>query len=430
MHSKKQNKGLLFFLALVLTASLAACSQTVSAEVIKSDKDRITSPDVSSEDLEMLVEGNNDFAFELYQALRTIENGNLFYSPHSISAALAMTYAGAREITAEQMAETLYFYLSQKDLHPAFNKLDIELAKRGEGAKGSNSEGFRLNIINAIWGQQNYHFSDDFLDVLSENYDAGLRILDFIDQTEESRKTINDWVSQQTEERIKDLIPRGAIDKLARLVLTNAIYFNAAWLYPFDDEATTEKHFTLLNGSQVPVSIMKQSQRFNYSENDNYQALEIPYDGQELSMVVLLPAEGEFEAFENRLSAGMVSDIIASLSNHQVILSMPKFKYESGFNLKDSLSAMGMPIAFSGGADFSGMTGSQDLCIDEIIHKAFISVNEAGTEAAAATAVIMQTVSVPSQQVDFNINRPFIYLIRDNATGTVLFVGSVVNPGA
>lgn len=430
MHFKKLNKGLLFFLSLVLTASLAACSQPVSAEVIKSDKDRITSPDVSSDELEMLVEGNNEFAFELYQALRTIEDGNLFYSPHSISVALAMTYAGARGMTAEQIAETLDFYLSQQDLHPAFNKLDLELVKRGEGAKGSDSEGFRLNIVNAIWGQENYHFLDNFLDVLAENYDAGLRILDFINQTEESRKTINDWVSQETEERIKDLIPKGAIDTLTRLVLTNAIYFNAAWLHPFDEDVTTEELFTLVDGSQVPVSMMKQSQRFNYSENDNYQAVEIPYDGQELSMVVLLPKEGYFKSFEENLSSDMVSGILDSLSNHQVILSMPKFKYESGFNLRDSLSAMGMPIAFTDGADFSGMTGSQDLCIDKIIHKAFISVNEAGTEAAAATAVIMQTVSVPSQQVDFNMNRPFIYLIRDNITGAVLFVGSVVNPGA
>ncbi|MFA5451221.1 MAG: serpin family protein [Dehalococcoidales bacterium] len=428
MHFKTLNKGLLFLLALILTASLAACSQTVSAEVLKSDKHRITSPDVSSAELETLVEGNSDFAYDLYHALRSIEDDNLFYSPHSISVALAMTYAGALGMTAEQIAETLHFYLSQDDLHPAFNQLDIELAKRGEGAKGSDGDGFRLNVVNAIWGQENYYFMDDFLDVLAENYDAGLRILDFIEDTEESRKVINDWVSQQTEERIKDLVPAGAIDALTRLVLTNAIYFNAAWLYPFDEEVTTEELFFLLDGSRLSVSMMKQEQRFNYTEGDYYQAIEIPYDGQELSMIILLPAEGYFKTFEENINADVVFGITESLSSHQVILSMPKFKYESRFNLKDSLADMGMPIAFTEGADFSGMTGAQDLSIAEVVHKAFISVNEAGTEAAAATAVIMQTVSAPSQQVEFNMNRPFIYLIRDNITGANLFVGRVVNP--
>ena len=216
----------------VVLLALTACGPASLGEVLRSGKERVTSPDVPDTDLTRLVEGNSTFAFDLYQALRG-EEGNLFYSPYSISIALAMTYAGARGETEQQMAETLKFLLSQEDLHPAFNSLDIELAKRGEGAEGKDEEGFRLNIVNAIWGQKDYAFLDAFLDVLAENYGAGLRLVDFINETEKSRVTINDWVSDQTEGRIEDLIPQGIITILTRLVLTNAIYFNAAWEYPF-----------------------------------------------------------------------------------------------------------------------------------------------------------------------------------------------------
>ena len=317
------------------------------------------------------------------------KEGNLFYSPYSISLALAMTYAGARGETAEQMADTLKFLLEQERLHPAFNWLDAELASRGEGAQGKDGEGFRLNIVNAIWGQKDYSFLSTFLDILAENYGAGLRILDFITETEASRLAINQWVSNQTEERIKDLIPEGAIDALTRLVLTNAIYFNAAWEYPFDEKVTADGPFYLLDGGQVIVPMMKQTESFGYTEGEGYQAVELLYDGGELSMVILLPASGKFEAFEEGLQAQQVDAIINGLQTTQVTLTMPKFEFESEFSLKDTLAEMGMPIAFSGGADFSGMTGNPELFISDVVHKAFVAVDEAGTEAAAATAVIM-----------------------------------------
>jgi len=428
------NRILIAVLAIVLLLPVIASiqmAQPVGGEVLKSDKERITSPDVSTSEQASLVEGNSAFAFELYQALKG-EEGNLFYSPYSISLALAMTYAGANGDTAQQMAATLQFMLEQDRLHPAFNWLDAELASRGEGAEGKDGEGFRLNIVNAIWGQKDYEFLTDFLDVLAENYGAGLRILDFITQTEKSRITINDWISDQTEGRIKDLIPQGAIDALTRLVLTNAIYFNAAWAYPFDEGMTADGPFYLLDGGQVIVPMMKQTESFGYTAGEGYQAVELQYDGDELSMVVLLPEAGKFEAFEEGLQAQQVDTIISGLQLTEVALTMPQFEFDSEFSLKDTLAGMGMPIAFSPGeADFSGMTANRELFISDVVHKAFVAVDEAGTEAAAATAVVVGTTAMPEEpSVEVTIDRPFIFLIRDIETGSILFVGRVMNPGA
>ena len=422
-------KALISVLIVSLVLPLIACNQSIGAELVMSDKPRETAPNVSEADLALLIQGNSAFAFELYQALRG-EDSNLFYSPHSISVALAMTYAGARNQTTEQMAATLQFLLEHDRLHPAFNWLDAELAKRGEGAEGKDGEGFRLNIVNAIWGQKDYEFLSDFLDTLAQNYGAGLRILDFINETEKSRLTINEWVSDQTEGRIKDLIPQGVIDALTRLVLTNAIYFNAAWDYPFDEDMTADDLFYLLDDGQVTVPMMKQTESFGYTEGDGYQAVELQYDGNELSMVIFLPEVGKFEAFEEVLQAQQVSNIISGLQPTLVALTMPKFEFDSEFSLKNTLSEMGMPIAFSGAADFSGMTGTLDLRISEVLHKAFISVDEAGTEAAAATAVIVGESGMPGQPVEVTIDHPFIFLIRDIETGAVLFVGRVMNPAA
>jgi len=397
--------------------------------VIKSDKPRVTSPNVDEADLATLVEGNSTFAFDLYQAIRE-SDGNLFYSPYSISLALAMTYAGAQGETAQQMADTLQFVLSRDRLHPAFNALDLELARRGEGAEGKDGEGFRLNIVNAIWGQKDYEFLSEYLDLLAENYGAGLRVLDFASAPEESRITINNWVSDQTEGRIEDLIPQGVINALTRLVLTNAIYFNAAWQYPFEEDMTEDGPFYLLDGGEVTVPMMRQTETFGYAEGDGYQAVELLYDGGELSMIILLPQTGQFDTFEGSLDAQQVDGIIGSLEHRQVTLAMPKFEFESQFSLREALAAMGMPVAFSGGADFSGMTGNRDLFIADVVHKAFVSVDEAGTEAAAATAVVMATAMPPDETIEVNVNHPFVFLIHDIETGAILFIGRVVNPSA
>lgn len=411
-----------------MTVGLFGCSQPASEELLKSNKDRITSPMADQSDMTMLVNGDSEFAFDLYQALKK-EDGNIFYSPYSISLALAMTYAGARGETAKQMADTLHYQLDQSALHSAFNSLDIELGKRGEGAKGKDEKGFRLNIVNAIWGQKDYKFLLAYLDVLAENYGAGLRILDFQSAPEQSRITINNWVSDQTESRIKDLIPEGSIDFLTRLVLTNAIYFNAAWKLPFQPEATTNGPFHLINGGDVTVPMMKQTENFGYAKSGNYLAVELPYDGDELSMVILMNDGGKFSDFENTLKSPAVKAIIDELKNTRVALTMPKFEFESEFGLKATLMGMGMEEPFRDSADFSGMSTQSDLHIDDVVHKAFVSVDEAGTEAAAASAVIVGTTSMPPEPVTVTLDRPFIFLIRDIKTGTILFIGRVMNPG-
>ncbi|MBA7621050.1 hypothetical protein ES703_28407 [subsurface metagenome] len=423
------NKVVLCILMAALMLGLAACAQPVAGEVVQSEKERVTSPDVSGANLTTLVEGNSTFAFNLYQALRE-EDGNLFYSPYSISLALAMTYAGARGETEQQIADALDFTLPPDRLHPAFNSLDLELSLRGEGAEGKDGEGFRLNIVNAIWGQKDYEFLAEFLDLLAENYGAGLRVLDFVNTPEESRLTINNWVSDQTEGRIEDLIPQGLIDALTRLVLTNAIYFNAAWQYPFSEDMTEDGSFYLLDGGEIIVPMMRQTELFGYAEGDGYQAVELLYDGGELSMVILLPQAGHFEAFEESLDTQQVDGIAGRLEFRQVTLAMPRFEFESDFSLRETLAAMGMPLAFSWAADFSGMTGNQDLFIADVVHKAFVSVDEAGTEAAAATAVVMPLSIPPEEPVEVTVNRPFIFLIHDIETGSILFIGRVVNPSA
>jgi serpin B len=389
-------------------------------------------PDATGTEMAEQVAGNSAFAFDLYQTLRAGGDGNLFYSPYSISLALAMTHAGARGETGQQMADVLHFTRPPDRLHPVFNALDLELARRGGGAAGKEGEGFRLNIVNALWGQDGYTFLSEFLDILAEHYGAGLRLIDFAGAPEKARENINDWVSDQTENRIEDLIPEDAIDTWTRLVLVNAIYFDAAWLHPFEAESTYQGVFHLLDGGEVTVPMMPQTEFFAYAEGEGYQAVELPYDGYALSMVILVPRPGQFEAFEGSLGAGRVSGIVGDLHPEEVHLTLPKFTFESSVKLAQTLSDMGMPDAFLYPvADFSGMDGSRELFIGEVIHKAFVSVDEAGTEAAAASAVLGPAGAAldPDPPVEIMVDRPVVFLIRDIETGTILFVGRLVDPG-
>lgn len=419
---------LLFILLIVTLIGLPACTQPALGAEVKSDKPQNTAPAVSSAELAALVDGNNAFAFDLFGTLRQ-GSDNLFYSPYSISEALAMTWAGAKGSTETSMADALNFTLSQDRLHPAFDSLDLQLKQRGQGAKGTNEEGFKLNVANAIWGQQGFKFLPAFLDVLAENYGAGLRTVDYINQTEKSRTTINDWVSNQTSGKIKDLIPPGSVNIDTRLVLTNAIYFNAAWLNPFDKNATNSGTFHTLANGDVTVPMMHQTEGLKYAEGDNYQAVELPYDGNQLSMVILLPEAGQYEAFEKTLNVEKVNSIMAAMQGTSVVLTMPQFQYDATMGLKDVLKQLGMAVAFTpGDADFSGMDGKKYLFIQDVLHKAYISVNEAGTEAAAASAVIVGVTAVPVNQAHFTADRPFIFFIRDIPTGQIIFLGRVLNP--
>jgi len=413
------------FVLCSLCLVLIGCT-TAQAQVVRSEEERVTDPDAPEDDLAQRVDGNNAFAFDLYRALRDggSSEENLFYSPYSISVALAMTYAGARGITEEQMAEVLHFDLPQARLHPALNALDLLLASRGQGTEDKR---FQLHLVNALWGQTGYDFLPPFLDLLARNYGAGMRLLDFVRAPEASRTTINDWVSEETQNKIEELLPADAIDSATVLVLTNAIYFKAAWASPFDPQATREGTFYLLDGGEVNVPMMEQMSRFRYAEGDGVQAIELPYAGDEMSMVILLPAEGQFASFAGSLDAAWATTLLERLQPQQLQLTMPQFTFESGFQLKRALSAMGMPQPFTSAADFSGMDGSQTLFIGDVYHKAFVAVDEEGTEAAAATAVTMRR-SMATAQV--TVDRPFVFLIRDMESGAILFLGQVTDPSA
>ena len=405
-------------------------SPPVTVEEVRSDRDRTTSPQATAGDIEVLVRGNNAFALDLYRALSNAE-GNLFYSPFSISQALAMTLAGARGETERQMVDTLHYQLPQSRLHPSFNALDRELASRGMDSRNEEDRYFQLNIANVIWGQHGYEFLPDFLDVLAENYGAGLRPLDFAGRPEESRLMINDWVLEETGEKIKDLLPPGTIDSSTRLVLTNAIYFNTSWSWLFPKRDTQKRPFHLTGGGKVEAPMMSETSKdfYGYASGNGYQAVDVPYSQGEMSMTVLLPDEGMFGEFEDSLDADVLDQVLEDIEIDYVTLTMPLFEFESEFNLSETLAGMGMPDAFGSRADFSGMTGSKDLWVSSVVHKAFVSVDEEGTEAAAATGVVVLESGPTKDPIPVTVNRPFIFLSRDRDTGTVLFLGRVMNPG-
>jgi serpin B len=373
-----------------------------------------------------VVEGNNKFAFELYQKLQS-QQGNLFLSPYSISTALAMTCAGARGQTEQEMAKTLQFPtgISNEQFNKAFGEIIKQL--NAEGQKGA----FALVVANALWGQKDYKFLPDFLTTVKTNYDGSLEQVDFKTQAEEARKTINAWVENKTRDKIKELIKPGTLDTMTRLVLTNAIYFKGKWAHQFKTDLTKESPFTLLTGEKaLGVPMMNQKERFGYIEINDIQLLELPYKGDTLSMVVLLPKKPDgIKDLEKLLNDDNLKDWMSGLRKREVQVYFPRFKMTSEFGLADVLKEMGMPDAFSDDkADFSGMTGKKDLFISAVVHKAYVDVNEEGTEAAAATGVVMRTTSVELPPPVFRADHPFIFLVRDNHTGSILFLGRVANP--
>jgi serpin B len=393
---------------------------------IRSEEQRLTNPQVDTAEKDALVDGNTAFALDLYDTIADDED-NIFYSPFSISIALSMTYAGARGDTADEMAQVMHFDLDQSRLHPAFNWLDLHLMDLAEEPVNAESEPFELTVANSIWGQKDYHFEQDFLDTLAVNYGAGMRTVDFIDNTDPSRVAINKWVEKKTNERIKDLLPEGSITAATRLVLTNAIFFKASWLTAFDEQMTASGDFTKPDGSTVSAELMNQTSEFPYADMGDFKAVEMPYDGGDVSMLVLLP--DDLATFEQSFDASTIDDTVSALATERVDLTFPKFEFDAPLPLTQTLQAMGMQKAFAG-ADLSGMTGTRDLVITDVLHKAFVAVDEEGTEAAAATAVITGETSVPPPPVEFRADKPFIFMIRDNETGSLLFVGRIVDPTA
>jgi serpin B len=370
-----------------------------------------------------VVEGNNAFALALYAKLRAENKGNVFFSPYSISTALAMTYAGAKEKTASEMAEVLHFTVPQEQVAPAFAALGAKL--HGDVKK----DGYQLRIANRLWGQTGYHFLPAFLQVTRDDYGAELGQLDFVGNAEAARNTINSWVTEKTEQKIKDLIPRGVLGKNTTLVLTNAIYFKGDWLLKFEARATRDAPFLVTASEKVNVPMMRQTAMFAYGAVDNVQVLELPYVGRNLSMFVLLPKETDGLAdLEKRLTAKSLKAWTSGLKMQTIEVFLPKFRMTLSFRLEKMLESMGMAMAFTGDADFSGMTGKRDLFISAVVHKAFVDVKERGTEAAAATGVMMARAAAPLKNPVFRADHPFLFLIRDNRTGSILFLGRVVNP--
>ena len=397
---------------------------TVVVDEVRSEKVREASPGVPPADRQALADGNVAFGMALYRQVEA-KNPNLVFSPISISTALAMTFAGARGETEAEMARALRFSLPQERLHPAMNQLGAALDGRGEGTQGADGKPFRLRIVNTTWAQEGFTVESPFLDVLAQSYGAGVNILDFISAAESSRQTINRWVEQRTEQRIKDLIPEGIINRMTRLVLTNAVYFNAAWKTPFP--RTSDEGFKRLDGSTVSVPMMRLQARFRAATFPGMLAVALPYQDERLSMLVVLPDTGKLGEVEGRLATGALGEVTGALQETSVILGMPRFRFETPINLKEALSVLGMPIAFTADADFSGINAQGGLYLQAVLHKAFITVAEKGTEAAAAAAVVVGRASLP-QGLNIEVNRPFLFFVRDEPTGAILFMGRVSNP--
>jgi serine protease inhibitor len=375
-------------------------------------------------DMQAVVNGNSVFAFDLYQKLRSSE-GNLFISPYSISTALAMTCGGARGNTQKQMEKTLRFSLDQEKLHPAFAELQNGLNKLQEAGN------FELHVANSLWPQHDYKFLDEYLSLTKKYYGVSITPVDYsLPAREETRKMINKWVEGKTDDKIKDLIPPGSFNDLTRLVLVNAIYFKGHWAHQFDPVKTEDTTFYVSPLESVKIPMMRQEEEFKYAEFKSLQIVELPYLGENLSMLVLLPRRIEgTEKLEERLSIDNLNFWRNSLQKTKVVVFLPKFTINSGFSLVRPLMAMGMVDAFiPGQANFAGMDGRPDwLFISGVIHQAYVDVNEQGTEAAAATATvgIGGGVAVPPT---FRADRPFLFLIQESKTGSVLFMGRVTDP--
>jgi serpin B len=372
--------------------------------------------------LRQLVEGNTAFALDLYARLRADE-GNLFIGPQSVSTALAMTWAGARGETGQQMASTLHFDLPAGLLHPAFGRLEETLLAANAGGCGPE-----LYLANRLWGQRGMAFRDPFLVTARLNYSGGFEAVDFAGAAEQARQTINTWVEAQTKDRIQELLQAGDVEAATVMVLTNAVYFKSTWLYQFDERYTRDGAFSINAADSVTVPFMGLRAKFPYFQSDQVQAVELPYEGERLSMVLLVPRQRDgLAALEESLTVGNVKTWLGGLKEREVHVSMPRFKLEDRFYLERTLAAMGMPLAFTPGkADFSGICGRPGgIWIDKVIHQTFIEVDERGTEAAAATAVTLKRGGGPPI---IRADRPFLFLIRDRQTGAILFLGRVADP--
>ncbi|MEM4263634.1 MAG: serpin family protein [Candidatus Woesearchaeota archaeon] len=403
-------KTKIMIVMLVLSALLLGCtpqpSQTIAEET-----------GATPEGVNEVVNANNQLAFDLYSKLSKDEN--LFVSPWSILTALSMTCEGARGKTADEMKSVLHLPDSAARLG-SIAKIYNELNQKGKK--------YMLYTANALWAQKDFSFLQEYFEKVEKYYGGKATNLDFVSKTEESRKTINDWVESMTNSKIKDLFPAGTITADTRLVLTNAIYFKGTWVKQFDKENTMEQDFWVTPERKVSAEMMSlRKEKFNYFENENLQILEMPYSGEDLSMLILLPKQKNINGLEQSISAAKLSEWRSQMSKQEVDVFLPKFTFKKKYFLKDTLAEMGMPTAFTDNADFSGMDGRKDLFISIVVHEAFVKVDEEGTEAAAATGVAMELTAAMEKNI-FYANHPFMFLIQQKDTGNILFLGKVVNP--
>ena len=427
-----------FQLALLVAAgSLVACAgpsdDKPAIETVRSSLARDTSPVLSPVEVDSLSADQADFAVSLYREVASSPASagkDVFLSPHSVSTALAMAYAGARGDTRAEMKEALHFGLDDARLHAGFDYLDLALSSRGQNAAAKDGRPFRLSIANSLWSQKGAAFEAPFLDTLAISYGAGVNVVDFSHATEPARLAINGWVEEKTESRIKDLIQKDGLSSSTRLVLVNAVYFNAAWSQKFANGETAPAPFTRLDGSVAQVATMHTELTTRYKQDAAFEAIELPYDGGETSMLVIAPTKGTFAAFEGSLTGGKVLDVLAGLEEKPIRLSFPKAKLDGRFDLIQPLRAMGMKAAFDSSADFSGISATEKLVIGGVIHQTFLDIDEGGTEAAAATAIEFKDTAYhePPKFLPMNVDRPYLVAIVDRQTKTLLFMGRILDP--
>ena len=449
LNAKMKDRPTAWLLTFLLAAILLGCTvdnrrsagddepePPAGVELIRAEVGREQPAEVEEETAASLVEGSNAFAFDLYQELAPA-GGNLIFSPYSISQAFSMVYGGAQGETAMQMARVLRL-LPPETQHQAFNALDQHIAGLNEGADGISGnlerrdelgDPFQLNSANAVWVQEGYPLRDAYLALLAQHYGSGLWQVDFAAEQEMAKGAINTWVAQATGGRIEQLAPPLDISAATRLALANAIYFKASWLYRFDEDGTKEGPFTLLDGNRVTAPFMHGEPRVPYIEGEDFQAIRLPYAGSSVEMLAILPAEEQWQAVEERLSAAFVADIRQRTEAHDVTLTMPRFSFANTIRLQDTLQGMGLTIPFSPNeADFGGMVEGGDLFIGDAVHKGTITVDEKGTEAAAVTGIEMEIMEYP--RAELVLDHPFIFAIVERETGAILLLGRVLNPAA